>query len=63
MTPGRHEHMSLKKLTREQTSILRHIVSGVRPDAVIVFEVFSESDLRTSLEAFYALERTWRSMR
>lgn len=58
--PGRHEHLALTMLTRGQKKTLRRILTALGPDAVILFEVFAESDLRASLQSFYALTRKWR---
>jgi hypothetical protein len=62
LEPGRHAHLPLTALTPEQADIVRWIVSGLRREAVVLFEVFCESDLRLSLDAFYALASSGRFM-
>jgi len=57
---GRHEHMALTELSPSQRRTLGRIMRLVRPNTPILFEVFSESDLRVSLETFYALSSDWR---
>ncbi|MFP5223041.1 MAG: cobamide remodeling phosphodiesterase CbiR [Acidobacteriota bacterium] len=51
----RHEHLSLAQLSPSQRGVLKGILTRLGPDTRILFEVFSESDLRGSLESFYAL--------
>lgn len=53
--PDRHEHLALDRLSAAQAATVRRVLAAVPERAVIVFEVFSESDLRASLQAFYAL--------
>ena len=59
-TPGSHEHLPLTSLTRGQTATLRAILEAIDPGTTVLFEVLSESDLRASLQTFYALLRKWR---
>ena len=56
----RHAHLPLGKLSRDQAKTLRQVLEMAKPDVPILFEVFSESDLRDSLKTFYALLRDWR---
>jgi len=56
----RHEHLSLSELSPEQAKTLRLVFELTKPDTPVLFEVFSESDLRDSLKTFYALLRDWR---
>jgi hypothetical protein len=56
---NRHEHLSLKELSPGQGRTLRSILEMTAPGTPVLFEVFSESDLRGSLETFYALTREW----
>ncbi|MBI4805662.1 MAG: hypothetical protein HY795_10555 [Desulfovibrio sp.] len=56
----RHEHLPLSELSPGQSETLRLIFELIRPDTPVLFEVFSESDLRDSLKTFYALLRDWR---
>ncbi len=55
-----HEHLPLNRITDEQAKVLRAILLAVRPETTILFEVFSESDLRASLQTFYDLLCKWR---
>ena len=57
--PNRHRHLPLGELLPRQALVLGRILGMIRPDTPILFEVFSESDLRESLETFYALTREW----
>jgi len=57
---GSHEHLPLTRLTRGQKTTLRAVFAQLAPTTVILFEVFAESDLRASLQTFYALKRKWR---
>jgi len=52
---GRHSHLALSCLEPEQRGLLLEILGLITPNTTILFEVFSESDLRASLETFYAL--------
>ena len=56
---NRHRHLPLGELLPRQAPVLRRILEMIRPDTPLLFEVFSESDLRESLETFYALTREW----
>jgi hypothetical protein len=42
-------------LSPGQRRALTGVLSRLKPDARILFEVFTESDLRGSLKTFYAL--------
>lgn len=55
MVKQRHEHLSLVELSPSQRRTIKGILARIGPDTRILFEVFSESDLRGSLETFYAL--------
>lgn len=57
---NRHKHLALTELSPEQERTLQRVLTLIRPNTPILFEVFSESDLRDSLEKFYALLRNWR---
>ena len=57
---ARHEHLSLAELSPAQILTLRRVLELIRPNTPILFEVFAESDLRESLQTFYALLRDWR---
>lgn len=56
----RHEHLALNELSPGQVKTLGQIFQMTKPDVPVLFEVFSESDLRDSLKTFYALLRDWR---
>ncbi|GFK93530.1 hypothetical protein NNJEOMEG_01364 [Fundidesulfovibrio magnetotacticus] len=53
---GRHRHLGLQLLTPEQRALLGEILDLLDPNTTILFEVFTEEDLRASLETFYALD-------
>lgn len=59
-TPGSHEHLPLTSITRGQKELLRSILEATHPNTAMLFEVFSETDLRASLQTFYVLMRKWR---
>ena len=56
---GSHSHLALDMLTFPQTLVLRDVLARIGADTPVLFEVFSESDLRASLEKFYALHDEW----
>lgn len=54
-----HKHLALNALSARQRDDLRRIFTLLPPEVPALFEVFSESDLRASLDTFYALMRLW----
>lgn len=56
---GSHEHLALNMLTPSQTATLERIVRLLRPNTPVLFEVFSEIDLRESLKTFYEFLQVW----
>ena len=57
--PGRHSHLALDMLTPGQEETLRRVFEALPAKTPVLFEVFSEWDLRVSLETFYDLHRKW----
>ncbi|GAB6038586.1 cobamide remodeling phosphodiesterase CbiR [Fundidesulfovibrio butyratiphilus] len=56
---GTHEHLSLARLAPSQAWALRACLDFLPAGAPVLFEVFSEADLRESLETFYAFTMRW----
>ena len=54
-----HEHLSLDRLAPSQTWALKACLELLGPQSPVLFEVFSEADLRASLEAFYCFTMRW----
>jgi len=56
----RHEHLPLSELSPSQARTIQAVLTLIKPDTPILFEVFSESDLRDCLENFTKLTQDWR---
>lgn len=56
---GAHEHMSLARLDRSQVWALKACLDLLPAGAPVLFEVFSEADLRESIETFYDFTMRW----
>ncbi len=54
-----HRHRSLAALDRTGRGLLRRLLENVPRDAAVVFEVFSEKELRSSLAAFAGFLEQW----
>ncbi len=56
---GTHHHLALSALTAKQEPWLRRCLEAAGPETTLLFEVFSEIDLRDSLETLYKLHARW----
>ncbi|WP_243368615.1 cobamide remodeling phosphodiesterase CbiR [Fundidesulfovibrio soli] len=56
---GKHSHLALDRLTPGQEDELRAVFEALPAKTPVLFEVFSEEDLRASLEKFYGLHHEW----